>query len=288
MTKHFFKGCLAVLIVTILLVSCEKTTNLVPQHEEIRVPTKTMTVLGRKLPNPYSPENVKLAWENLKKSNPDVTKGINMDFAPTHLYVKFAPKDVNELKLLKSTYGHDLYDIPAFYEYTTMGDYYTDPAIKEGMPTYHYTTLAIDAKLPSNIEYEILEQLILLNIEEKVNNSLKYNEAFYDALLNEMYSVTRLTEYMYETTGSRGVLSKWRPSGRLTYFASGTPYANVYVRLHDFLFIPMINTGMTSNQDGNYNLGRDIRGKVFYRVHWGTNDFSVSNFINRAYNAHRF
>ena len=77
-----------------VLAGCqEKDADLQPktlvQTSSHAIVTDGMTVLGRRLKNPYSVENMRKALENL---SPKTRAGItDMDIQPTHYYVKFTP-----------------------------------------------------------------------------------------------------------------------------------------------------------------------------------------------------
>lgn len=98
------KKTLIVVGILSLLVSCQnelpidlaqlEITPIAEQQEEF-VPSDEMIQLGRKLENPYSFENMRRTFDLL----PAESRGgfSAEDIQPTHLYVKFKPKNVDEL-----------------------------------------------------------------------------------------------------------------------------------------------------------------------------------------------
>lgn len=97
-----------------------------------------MMVLGEKLENPYTVENMQKAWQNVKKSKTVAKRGMEeeIEITTTHLYIRFKPKNEEELTLLEKDTTLLLFDHPLDYEITEEGDFYQDPEIPEEQPTY--------------------------------------------------------------------------------------------------------------------------------------------------------
>ena len=74
---------------------------------------------------------MKKALNNLKKSS----KNIDINVETTHLYVKFIPKNEEELDILKRDSTLILYSYPLDYEIIEGTGYYIDPELSEGQPT---------------------------------------------------------------------------------------------------------------------------------------------------------
>lgn len=289
MITNIIKRFIVLCLVTTALMSCESPANEDLMPAQSAAPTQVMTVLGKKLPNPHAPGVVRQAFENVKNSNPEIMQHVTMDFNPTHVYVKFFPKDHDELAVLEQMYGFELDNIPAFYEFETLGDYYHDPAISKNSPTYQYATLAVDVKLPSNVHYEILEQLRLLDESEQINVTFKNGENLMILLQREQYKLTGLTELPYggvdlqnaNVFEMKGIL--WRPNGdvRENFWRGGsTPMSGIFVRMHDIVYIPLINTGMTTGNDGKFRCDRRIAVEARYRVRFSSTESFTSNLRN--------
>ncbi|MFQ6610653.1 MAG: hypothetical protein ACE5D7_07630 [Fidelibacterota bacterium] len=143
-----------------------------------------LIVLGQKRNNPYSVANMTTAWNNLY--DPDYT-----ELPATHLYVRFLPQDMEDLKILydlEDSLNLDFDDYPLEYEILEDGDHYHDPSIPEDQPTWLYTVVAPDFVFP-NIQYEILEQVILA--------------PYYSVLTAEAF---RITGNEYDDTGWESVI----------------------------------------------------------------------------------
>ncbi len=210
-STNLIKGVSVLFFASTLLLSCKKTIIEQTLPSENAETTQVMTILGKKLPNVHAPENIKLAWEYLKKSDPELTNGVNIDFNPTHQYVKFAPKDYKELKVLQKMYGIDLYDSPAFYEFKLEGEYYHDPSVKNGTPTYQYATLEVGRKLPANIKYELLEHLLLFDTSEESLRLKKLSEGLIFSLEYESCRIKGMNDLAYvkgDPMKRRGFISK--------------------------------------------------------------------------------
>ena len=150
-----------------VLAGCqEKDADLQPktlvQTSSHAIVTDGMTVLGRRLKNPYSVENMRKALENL---SPKTRAGItDMDIQPTHYYVKFHPRSSEELDLILQDSTIIWYDIPLDYEIEEYGSYYHDPTIPDSLPTFQYASIEV-AKWPAGstigVDYEILSDLFI-------------------------------------------------------------------------------------------------------------------------------
>ena len=106
-------------------------------------------VLGQKLNNPYSVENMNNTVQGLY--------GPVDFFDPTHYYVRFLPQDSLDYNILLSDPNLILFDYPLDYEITQYGDYYHDPSIPEDEITWQYTVVPVNYQFPQ-MQYEILEE----------------------------------------------------------------------------------------------------------------------------------
>ncbi|GEM69040.1 hypothetical protein SMI01S_26460 [Sphingobacterium mizutaii NBRC 14946 = DSM 11724] len=104
---------LTFMMLPIFVVSCQKK-SIVPETEnEI---TTTVSGLGEKLENPYSLPNMKKAIQLLMSVAPQADYPDGNSLEPTHLYVRFLPKDQDDVLLLEkdSTLIYD--PVPFGYE----------------------------------------------------------------------------------------------------------------------------------------------------------------------------
>ncbi len=104
------------------------------------------------------------AWNNVQPrlvAEGKISSNREITLKPSHIYIRFLPKDSVEFDLLEKTKGIELYDYPFDYEIEGLGQYYHDPTIPAGQPTWQYTVLGIGFKFPRMVKYEILEKLFL-------------------------------------------------------------------------------------------------------------------------------
>lgn len=173
--------------VTFALLSCEKnemevvTTDyyLTSRTESVNRAIRPM-VLGEKLNNPFTVENMMAALDTLK-AHADQLDGCmkapasvdEIEITTTDLYVRFLPNDSAQYRLLINDSTLTLFDFPLDYEIIQYGDYYIDPTT-DGNYTWLYTRVPEDYQAPQGIEYEILSELFLYE------NSPYYSEEIID------------------------------------------------------------------------------------------------------------
>lgn len=151
-------------------------------------------VLGKQLENPYTIENMGLAYNNIVSNS---TARINSGTSPvrvTHYYVRFLPKDWDEYTVLKSDTLLKLYQIPLDYEIATFGNTYQDPTIPEGNPTWQYASIEKDHQFNTSIKHEILEELYIPELDSTTisNTNLRISgKSFADALVTEAMILTK-------------------------------------------------------------------------------------------------
>lgn len=237
-----------------LLFSCQKDGFLdtyeskqeIAKQEEQIIHPDNIFKLGKQLENPYSVANMKKALANLNnnlKTNSSNTRSMSkstfssFDIEPTHLYVKFIPKNEEELSILQADSTLILYSYPLDYEIIEGSGYYRDPEVPDGQPTYQYCAVKVDKELPKGVESEILEELFIPDedYDEETTNSGTGKisslglggDANIEALVDEALRITNnldKTEEGIEDTASEQSdiqtrffkrRSKWRPAGTI-------------------------------------------------------------------------
>jgi len=88
----------------LLLISCQKS-----ELKEYQPNTEGLMVLGEKLENPYSVANMQQAYSNLKSANADIP---DYNIETTHVYVRFLPKNMDEIELLEDDTTLELSEVP--------------------------------------------------------------------------------------------------------------------------------------------------------------------------------
>jgi hypothetical protein len=113
-----------------------------------------LTVLGASRVNPYTVSEMTAAWNRIY--------GTSLAQLPaTHLYVRFAPTNEEEFKLIDQAVPTQLYDFPLDHEVLVLGDYYEQPGLGEGDWPYFYAVVSPDFQSPVS-GFSVLEHLVLL------------------------------------------------------------------------------------------------------------------------------
>lgn len=130
-------------------------------------------VLGKKLKNPYSVENMLKAYELLLQK-----EGIRSDLEidTTHFYVRFLPLNDEEYDVIAwddSTI--ELFDYPLDYEIIENGAHYHDPSVSADNYTWQYCVVPKNYRFP-NLRYEIIEALCLPEGMKKWSHKQRFTE----------------------------------------------------------------------------------------------------------------
>ena len=248
---HFAIACFAA-----VLLSCERdaaTDTPEPGDPEV---LHDEIILGEKLEDPYSVKNITKALEALYP-----TKAGAVSVSPTNLYVRFLPRDDNEMDTLLSL-GIDVLDHPVEYRVVREGDWYHDPGIDEESITWQYAVVPTDFEFPSGIAYEVLDECYLAENDPvtRADDGIDWS-----AVERMSYVLTGNGEMLSPTTkgGSDNV-----PSGRITVtdaeYAGGKPVglSEVKVCCNSFVKFSVAYT----DRDGNYHMDRSFSTQPRYRI----------------------
>jgi len=249
------------LISILLFMSCnDEIENEISDNNEIE---KSNSILGKKLENPYSVTNMKKALENLKKNNKNLNKG---EITVSHLYIKFKPKNEEDISLLKIDSTLNLFDYPMDYK-EIEGQYnYRDPEVSVNQPTYQYASVEVGYKFP-DVEYEILEDLFIPEeIETKKNDNFYVGELVYEAL-----KITKNLD-INDNTNRR---PEWVPAGRIRQWDNSLERyvapEGLKVRATRWF---TTHIGFV-NSNGYYRCDGDFRGRARYRIDWERHNFAL-------------
>ncbi len=161
-------------LVLFILTSCEKNeldnnlqnSNIATVVDNINRPTRPI-ILGKRLNNPFSIENMQAALDSLK-AHTDQLEGcmkapnlINeIVVSTTDLYIRLLPENDMQYRTLMNDKTLTLFDFPLDYNIEQNGDYYHDPTVT-GNYTWLYTRVAKDYQPPKDIKYEVISELFL-------------------------------------------------------------------------------------------------------------------------------
>lgn len=268
-------------VVAIIAVSCEDRIDLLDSIPPVVTKTEVyqfaeaQTELGNTIEIPYTIDNLKKALETLPPETKAAIK--EEDFAPTHYYVRFAPKDMAELDLLINLSPRVIWsEVPLDREVITGGIYYHDPSLPEDRPTYQYSTVSI-SRWPAldtlSVEHEILLEAFMPDYEDVPDTKTSSSE---NILSPELESLLRKAYEMagqeYESVGmTKG--STWYPSGYIKAydnFAGIVPISKVRVRGTHLLKVE--ETLTTSS--GYFKLV-GFKNPVSLKVIWESDDWDI-------------
>ena len=128
-----FTGRLFLVALFAISFSCQDDLikeNVSPDHNNTAASQESadeMIILGEQLENPYATKVMKQAAINI---------GARVNIETTHLYVKFIPKNEEDLDRLNVDSTLTLFSYPLDRELSGGGVYYRDPNVPEGQPTY--------------------------------------------------------------------------------------------------------------------------------------------------------
>ena len=226
-------------------------------------------VLGKKLENPYTLENMAKAQTRI----PNIDRNNDIvEIKTTDLYVRFLPKNAEEFNLLREDTTLELFSYPLDYEIKEAGDYYQDPTLPIDSSPWYYTAVSKDYAF-KDVKHEIIEELFLIESAQKLYPNV--SDDYWLTLEDKALSLTN----NLENHGARA--SKWNPSGYIKvqkYIKSinkgNIAVNNVKVRAVRWF---TIKTDYT-NSAGYYSIG-SFRRSVNYSVIFETNYAKVTNWI---------
>lgn len=238
-------------------ISCEKQhisllENPINQDERI--------VSYERLCNPYSVENMTIAYNSIKES---ITKSNSIVIDTTHIHVKFKLRNPNELDLLKQDTTLNLYPYPLDSDISLEG-FVETYEVGRDFPTY-YASVPFDVVIPDGIEYEILDYLFIPEeLDKEVSN---ISPELMDLLIEASFSLTG--NDCFPLTKS----SEWYPSGKITAYddcvKKQIPLQGVKVRARRWFTTHICYT----NAEGIYKSSESFKDPANYSIVWEDNTY---------------
>lgn len=213
-----------------------------------------MIVLGEKLEDPYTVENMTKA---LMKLYP--TKAGSGTLTETDLYVRFLPDGQDEYDALEAL-GVEMIDHPVDYEIVKEGDYYHDEEIPEGEITWQYAVVPAGFSFPSGIEYEVLDKCFLS--EHQVVTRAGLEDIDWDSVERESFLLTGNGSLI-----SEGTKASASPSGRITIMDpeyDPDPIGVSGVRVSCNVFVKFDHC--YTDEEGYYRMGKSFSFRPRYRL----------------------
>lgn len=212
-----------------------------------------MIVLGDRLDNPYTTENMTKALNALYP-----TKADRVDVKTTNLYVRFLPSDEAEYEELKGMTSF-LMDHPLDYDIAVEGDWYHDPDVPDGSVTWQYAVVPRDFKFP-DIRYELIDECYIAENDPGTRS----DGIDWEAVEMESYRLTGNSEMIRPLTKAE----KLQPAGRITIvdenYCEGKAIGVSGVTVSCNSFVKFAST--TTDRDGYYEMEKTFASDLRYRL----------------------
>lgn len=214
-----------------------------------------MIVLGDKLEDPYSVDNISKALASLYP-----TKADRVPVECTHYYVRFLPDTEGQYESLEDA-SLVLIDHPVDYAIVREGDYYHDPSIDEDKITWQYSVVSKDFDFPEGIEYEILHHC---HIADEQMFTRSEDGVDWAAVERESFRLTGNEDMLLPATRSE---ESFRPAGRITIEDDMKPgeiegVKGVKISCNSFVKFAHCYT----DDQGNYQFDRSFSSNPRYRI----------------------
>lgn len=260
-------------MVFLLLAACtESTIDLPSVNNETEQPVSAVSYWGHKIDDPYSVTNMRRAYDVLlsDKESSLSKSGVSKDIImPTHLYLKFIPKNHEEWKTLVLDSVLDVVPFPLDYDLEGVDGVYRDPECPADQPTYQYSVVKLGYPLP-DIEYVVIDSLYML-FDDAISKS-GHNMSFWKEL--ELESVKLTGNYNEDDVVPLSLSKRYHPDGKVTYEDSkrgkiGVPNARVVVHYATH------KHSCQTKSDGSFRIDETFSFKVKYKVFFQNNDLLV-------------
>ena len=252
------RGKIALVLMAVLAMSCSKEgfrTERGLDYSYGRNIPHDKIVLGDRLQNPYTTENMTKALHSLYSTRAD-----RVDVKTTDLYVRFLPSDQSQYDQLRSL-GLDLMDHPMDYDIVVEGDWYHDPDVPAEDVTWQYAVVPRNFKFPE-IRYEILDECYI----SENDPGTRSDGIDWAAVERESYILTG-NEAMLAAPMTRAD-QKMTPSGRITIededYKVGQPFGVSGVRVSCNSFVKTAHA--TTDRDGYYQMDKSFASDIRYRL----------------------
>jgi hypothetical protein len=245
--------------------SCQKS-----DIEPMQWDDEGLITLGKKLENPYTVQNMRQAYSNLKSTKLSVP---DYEISTTHYYVRFLPDKENELTINALDSLVFLSEMPLDYEFDGDGYYFHDPSLPYEGPTWLYGVIEKNDEIP-DIPYQILAELFLTPTSENLQKNFddKWVE-FFDELEHEALRITDNLENDDEVKSSKN--DSWTPKGRITAWDDiANDYIGIeHVRVRVRRWFRTLNA--ITDAEGYYQCTESFKRPAKYKIVWKRHNFSI-------------
>ena len=250
------KGKFTLMLLTFVAMSCSKDRIVSDlDYSYGRKIPHGMIVLGERLENPYTTENMTKALHSLYP-----TKSDRVEVKTTDLYVRFLPETEDEFESLVRA-GLTLTDHPLDYDIAVEGDWYHDPQIPEGNLTWQYSVVPHDFVFPEMI-YEIIDRCHIADNDADTRS----DGIDWEAVERQAYILTGNEDRLVQSLTRAS--EKTQPSGRIAIedkdFNDGKPFGVAGVRISCNSFVKFAHC--QTDRDGYYQMDRAFASDLRYRL----------------------
>lgn len=235
-------------------------------------------ILGDKLKNPYLVRNMQLAYNTLLEQGGFDCAQIVV--RPTHYYVKFMPRSLEQYEVLDHDSLLNLSEYPLDYAIIQDGNSYHDPSVPKGEVTYQYAAVRIGYNFNDTIPYEIIDELYIPEEDENLvtddnDNEDNPNWDCIDKLLDQAYLQTENYDDILGASEYQRRRPRFRPGGNIQIFDtrlnSNIGMQGVKVRARRWFTVHVARP----DANGNYRMRRTFRRPCNYSLWFSTNWFAV-------------
>ncbi|MGB0769174.1 MAG: hypothetical protein ACPGPB_00310 [Flavobacteriaceae bacterium] len=220
-------------MIGILICSCHKDDDYL-ESQNVENSNFENSNGAKKLENPYTVENMRIALENIKK-NSNNKQLSNLEIVTSHYYIKFMPETEEQESIIKRDTTMILSDYPLDWEFT---DEYLDnrPQLLEGEFPEYWVAVPIDKILPNEVPFEILEELYIpeqdpLFDDESENSEMGYTQK--NKINNNVDLLKNLLNEAYTLTGNEGDLNEKKSDTQTNWIFGSKWYASGTLKIWD-------------------------------------------------------
>ncbi len=277
----------------LLLLGCNKEKPLLPD-DSARDFAQTSTqqtrelkegaplILGEQLENPYTPENMQKAKQELESRK--VYSKNRCEVRMTHQYIRFKPASLDEYDVLKNDSTLTLYEYPLDFAIVQRGSSYRDPAVADDQPTYQYSSVPFGKEIDQyGVPYEVLSELYIPEEDRQLLGADNGNLDYVDKLLDQAYIQTKNFEDTVKIA-KRGEGPSFTPGGQILIFDSRLN-TNIGLQGVEMRANRWFTTHYaTTNFNGNYRMGSSFSRPCNYSLYYQTGFFDIrSGSIGQAW-----
>ena len=252
------RGKIKLALMALMMMACSKeglNSGSNQEHDYLLNRSNEEIVLGERLENPYTTENIEKVLRSLYP-----TKAGEVHVNPTDLYVRFLPASQEEYDEL-SAKELLLFDHPLDYEIKVEGDWYHDPEIPQGQITWQYAVVPVGFEFP-DIRYEIIDECF---IAENDPDTKSDGNVDWDEVERQAYIQTGNQNMLATQTKASDAV---RPKGRITivdkHYNGGKAIGVSGVSVSCNSFVKTDNA--FTDKDGNYEMSKKFTADLNYRL----------------------